>query len=413
MKLFRHRFNNSTETVTTTTVKKRPKKYALLQLSGPIYQSVIESTRTHKTRINYISKLRGFCQYLKLPGNEVDRILFDGDVKLIQNTVIDFIKYLKTEKGIESSLTLQSYIIGVRYFYDNALEMPLQINWRKVYRFIGEHQRKVVDLRPYTREEIAKLLEVASDDRERLIVLLMCSTGMRKGALPGLRIGDIKRIPEPNSLPKIYEIIVYRGFKSEYICFMTPETSETLEKYLEFRRRFGEKEMTSKTPLIRNSFDISDSSRIRAAHPRKIKGGVIENIMLKLAYKAGLREKKNTGEQNVIAPKVMYEASACHSLRRFFDTECTKAGMKLINIELLMGHKTGLKHCYYKPKKSDLIEDYMKAVDALTISPEYKLRTRVNTLELEKKELEGWREFGIRMDKRINELYERLGLVDR
>jgi hypothetical protein len=45
-------------------------------------------------------------------------------------------------------------------------------------------------------------------------------------------------------------------------------------------------------------------------------------------------------------------------------------GMKPINIETLMGHSTGISDSYYRPTEHDLLEDYLKAADLLTISRE-------------------------------------------
>ncbi|HEY9386426.1 MAG TPA: hypothetical protein VIP70_05265 [Nitrososphaeraceae archaeon] len=68
--------------------------------------------------------------------------------------------------------------------------------------------------------------------------------------------------------------------------------------------------------------------------------------------------------------------------------------MKPINIEELMGHSTGISDSYYRVTEIELLEDYMNAVDSLTILEENKLRVenqRVredkNSLEKEKEEL--------------------------
>ncbi|MFZ0223992.1 MAG: hypothetical protein WA323_24490 [Candidatus Nitrosopolaris sp.] len=54
--------------------------------------------------------------------------------------------------------------------------------------------------------------------------------------------------------------------------------------------------------------------------------------------------------------------------------------MKPINIENLMGHSTGLSDSYYRPTENDLLEDYLKCVDALTITDEKTLKMRVEDL---------------------------------
>jgi GTPase involved in cell partitioning and DNA repair len=41
--------------------------------------------------------------------------------------------------------------------------------------------------------------------------------------------------------------------------------------------------------------------------------------------------------------------------------------MKPINIELTMGHDIGVSASYYKPTEHEILEDYLKAVDILTI----------------------------------------------
>ncbi|MGB8024599.1 MAG: hypothetical protein WCF06_09805 [Nitrososphaeraceae archaeon] len=47
--------------------------------------------------------------------------------------------------------------------------------------------------------------------------------------------------------------------------------------------------------------------------------------------------------------------------------------MKSINIEILMGHSTGISDSYYRATEDELLEDYLKAVDFLILSTESKL----------------------------------------
>ena len=42
--------------------------------------------------------------------------------------------------------------------------------------------------------------------------------------------------------------------------------------------------------------------------------------------------------------------------------------MKPINVEITMGHNIGLSASYYKPKEKEVLEDYIKAVNLLTIN---------------------------------------------
>ena len=47
--------------------------------------------------------------------------------------------------------------------------------------------------RLYSIDEISKILEKA-DIRSRVIILLLASTGIRLGSIPGLKVGDLKDI---------------------------------------------------------------------------------------------------------------------------------------------------------------------------------------------------------------------------
>ena len=45
-----------------------------------------------------------------------------------------------------------------------------------------------------------------------------------------------------------------------------------------------------------------------------------------------------------------------------------------------MGHNIGISKSYYKPTEKEVLEDYLKAVDLLTMDEENKLKTQVKEL---------------------------------
>ena len=86
----------------------------------------------------------------------------------------------------------------------------------RICSFIGENIKTVRD-RPYTREEISKLLDAAQDKRLKIAILLMCGSGLRIGSISELKIRSL----EPISKYGIYQITVYENTKQEYITFCT------------------------------------------------------------------------------------------------------------------------------------------------------------------------------------------------
>jgi predicted RNase H-like nuclease (RuvC/YqgF family) len=57
-------------------------------------------------------------------------------------------------------------------------------------------------------------------------------------------------------------------------------------------------------------------------------------------------------------------------------------------VEMLLGHDTGLSMSYYRPSAKTLLEDYLKAVDYLTINEENRLRKKVMEFTQKQSEIE-------------------------
>lgn len=90
----------------------------------------------------------------------------------------------------------------------------------------------------------------------------------------------------------------------------------------------------------------------------------------------GIRPKLNlrNGEKN-------HDWKTLHGFRKFFKTQ-TERVMKSLNVEMLMGHDIGLADSYYKPSEQELLEDYIKAVDLLSIhSDKSKLEKQIKELK--------------------------------
>jgi hypothetical protein len=88
-----------------------------------------------------------------------------------------------------------------------------------------------------------------------------------------------------------------------------------------------------------------------------------------------------------MSSKRRHEFKTTHSLRKYFETHALNH-MKLLNVKILMGHDTGLEKSYYKPSEKELLQDYLKVVDLLTINEENRLKNKIEKLEIDKKEYE-------------------------
>ena len=59
---------------------------------------------------------------------------------------------------------------------------------------------------------------------------------------------------------------------------------------------------------------------------------------------------------------------ADHGFRKWFETRCISAGMISDNVKVLMNHSLELSDSYYRPTEDAILNDYLKAVDLLTVN---------------------------------------------
>src|ERR671925_506405 len=104
--------------------------------------------------------------------------------------------------------------------------------------------------------------------------------------------------------------------------------------------------------------------------PKQLKSSGVKRLMEDALWIQGLRKKLEAGKRR-------HEFQADHGFRKWFKTRCEISGMKPINIEKLMGHSIGISGSYYRATENELLEDYLKAIDFLTIGNENRLQKQV------------------------------------
>jgi integrase len=346
------------------------------------YRNFINSCKSEATKNDYHKGLSYFMNYLKIEREDDYSKLIDGrDTKIIQADIIDWITYMKDIAGL-SPASINLYTAAVNHFY--AMN-DVTLNTRRINAFKPEF-RNVVEDQPYTREQIKQLLDKA-EQRNRAIILLLSSSGMRVGALQNLKVGDLTPIDKYN----IYQIQVYKRSKSKYITFCTPECRKEIDLHLQYRKRYGE-HITDKSPVFRTTFNRND--QFKAANKIKPFSTVgIKCMVNELLNTTGVRPsvKMTEGMKHTSNRTNLMEV---HGFRKFFDTTCTSAGMDSLYTEILMGHDVGLKGRYTKLTPEELLEGndhnlgYVSAMDHLIICNENRLKRQVETLRVEKSQID-------------------------
>jgi integrase len=339
-------------------------------ISSDVYVEWQESLNSPSTRENYANHLAYFCRFHRIKASHLVAMAVDQ----IKPLVVKYLLHLKRNakdstpgRPISEEIHVNSlpvYMSGVKSFLDH-LEKP--IVWKKINKMLPEGVMS--EIRAYSREEIQKILSV-SDKRHRALELMMAAGGIRRGAPAQLKIENFEIFDETNHIGILF--IYTKSRKWRYFCLLTPEATHAIEDYLKWRKDHGEV-LKPESPLIRDKFDVFTARRNK---PRFLDEKSILIMMERILKQASVQDPK---------------LSPCHSFRHFFDTMLINSHIDERMKKFWMGHKAGLglDSRYYDPKNPDskkaLLQEYLKAVDLLTINEEFRLKKEVIALKQELK----------------------------
>jgi integrase len=331
-----------------------------------------QSIKSEYTRVVYTTCLK---KYFEFPGSS--KFINMTDTRKIEDHITDFITSMKKEG--KSFRAIYNYVSAICKYYRMK---RVSLDTKHIREYLPEFKKSKKD-RPYEYEEIRRLLDIA-DERMRTVILLLASTGMRIGAIPGLRLRNIEKV-EIDAATSIYKIMVYEGFKEEYITFTTPECTVAIDSYLKMRERYGEK-LNTNSFLIREQFDVRDPFAISKC--KEVKANTLTGKLIDLAVRAGIRQKE------VLEGKphgtIRNDVPIAHGFRKFFTTQLVKSDVKSELRWLLEGHNLKANDpAYIRTQEEDLLEQYQKGIDNLTIDPANRLQRTVETLKIEKSRIDG------------------------
>lgn len=259
-----------------------------------------------------------------------------------------------------STSAIRITLAALRNFYlMNDVE---DIKWYKLKRFMGEETVPHEDRR-YTHEEIHTLVQ-SSNLKLKAAILLMASSGVRIGAIPNIKRAHLEKVCD------LYKISVYKGIKGkgQYYTFCTPEATNAIDTYLQFRERCGEK-ITPQSPLFRKDFDVDFHERARNDIKPWTQNGINLSLTRELV-KDGLREIDHVDHRN------RKDVKLSHGFRKFFETMLVNANLHETIIRKLTGHsdKSNLTQLYSKQTEEEMLSEYSKAINLLTIDPTQRLK---------------------------------------
>jgi len=291
----------------------------------------------------------------------------------------EFADFLVKRGELTSPATVALIRNSMMKFFD-ASKVPRRrdsdrgVDWGYINEYVPE-RRKFGNDRAPTTEEMRAIMNVC-DLRMRCLLLFMGSSGARVGAIGYLKWRDV--VPVEHEGAKFARVTVYRGEREQYDTFVTPECYGHLMEYRRIREGAGEK-LTPQSPVFVTEFNV-DEPRME-----KVRGLSVDGAKCRLAYvmkKANLRGVIHEGRNSR-----RFEFKQAHGFRKFFKTRMEMSGVKPIITEMLMGHTLGVASSYMRPTEKEMLEEYAKAIDELTIVGTGKAMDKGSVLATIRKEM--------------------------
>lgn len=243
--------------------------------------------------------------------------------------------------------TVHTYVYGVKKWFEvNGVDA----DWSRVEMPTTSVTRER-DRAP-TVDEIRKLLSHATNIKDRVVTLILLSSGLRIGTLLSLKWGevdldyhDVARITVRRAPGRKFSNRGARGGESQlFVTWISPEANETLLEYRWYRESRGE-EITPSGPLIESDQNRGEHLTVSGFHHR----------WYRILKRARLDQKSNRFH-------VLY----LHTLRKYFRSRCV--GVDPSYREQWMGHRGGyLDESYFKAEEEFHLREYRKAIPYLSV----------------------------------------------
>ena len=296
-----------------------------------------------------------------------------------------------------SYASVNLFIVAITHFFEIN---DVVLNKKKIQRLKGDNVSKF-EYQSYTADEITKLLSIC-DDRGKAAVLLMASTGM-SWSPPDLKLKHLKIWNIRTSSYHVYQLTVYANSPNDiYITFCTLEAAKAIDNYLELRKRYSDNVDDDNSYLFIKNFNkiysASYVARTNLIDKRPITTAAIHAYIVDGLIESGLRtihsfsiaSKNNNRFSQASLHK--NELHPCHSLRIFCVTNMQRSRVDKTIREMLVGHNTGLDKSYYKAQDEEILQEYLKAIDSLTINNENKLKKQIEEVTKERDQIKAMEE---------------------
>ena len=358
-----------------------------IELRNPI-DNFLYALRAPETKRKYPQRLKFFFDFVFPTINDLGSQSIEfiskarGNDQFVYRCFLNFIvnQNRRVDKKEITAGTVRNYYKAAKLFCEMN---DIIVNWKKIAKGLLK-EKEYGDDRAPTVNELVEIMKYP-DRRIKPIVLVMCSSGIRGGAWDYLKWKHIVPI-ERNGQIVAAKIIVYAGEADSYYGFISGEAYYACLDWMDFRASQGET-ITGDSFLMRDMWQTTHKKRGTAgvaSFPKQLKSSGIKSLMERALKTQGVEQILKEGTNH----NTRREWKVLHGYRKWFNSILVNANFPHLKKEKLMGHDLRLDNNYFKPNSDDLLNSYLDVVNLLTLNEEYRLRQRVEKLELEKTQVD-------------------------
>ncbi|GBC72200.1 Tyrosine recombinase XerD [archaeon HR03] len=281
------------------------------------------SAKTGTTAENYRAAMRRFVTTCGFSD------LVDAAMRAEEKDLVLFIRHLRDEGLAPQSIRL--HYQAVKSFL-SLYARP--INWSRVENLLPK-KRNVRFNEAVPRDVVEAVLENMDNSTKRLAIWLIWATGLRIGEALSLRARDIDFTIDPPKLTVISE----KTHEPREVPLPT-DIAEALKQHLQ--------------RLQPGDFIF---------HPRGNPSKPLARTKLRAAFRSALI-KANRAERDKSGIGWRY---TIHGLRRSYETNLVRAGVNSMVVGLLLGHRIGIEQHYLRLTYDDIVKEWRKAENLLTL----------------------------------------------
>ena len=313
------------------------------------------------------------AQFVRLGVDEPNRLL--GLLLQISRKLRERSELPHDHKEYMNPSSIHNYFKPIKKLLDMN---DVAMKWKRVNATFPERDN-LMETRGWERSEIQQILGHAKSLRDKAIVLVAASSGMRAGGFELLRWSDLRPLYRGDdgrlgfgdgvaagSPPACAMLTVYGRTSASYPAFITPEAYAAIMTYRGIWARDVGRQPKPSEPLFKNNWD---------RRPIAVSASGVNNNVDRMAKAAGLRSPGQKSRRR-------YNVPIMNGFRRFWNKTCKESVSgesslaALIKKEYMMGHVglVNLDRNYFKTHVLELAEEYVHSVSALTIGNEERLR---------------------------------------